>query len=177
MFDKIKSKIHIAIYERLIGMRGKRLPTAIFTHKTRCRLLGATNLPGRKSPQSINDFRYDVRTKVKTALIDLLLFVEVAGKNNVNQVITRESLKHIFDVLLWYPIGEDEPDLIRAEIAQLLIKRGFEYIREMKKENIPLTAHRTIEEAIDLSNYLVELFKPESERSYSTPNTTRYSYY
>jgi hypothetical protein len=39
----------------------------------------------------------------------------------------------------------------------------------MKRGNIPLTAHRTIEEAIDLSNYLVELFKPESERYYVTP--------
>jgi hypothetical protein len=100
---------------------------------------------------------------VKTALDDLLLFVEVASKDNVNEVVTKESLRYIFDVLLGY---EQEPDLIRAEIAHLLINAGFRYLQEKKRNQIPLSSHRVIEEAIDLSNYLIDKFRPENQQYY-----------
>ena len=168
MFENVASKYRIAKYRRLIDEEPKKRPKGgIFKYTMRCRLLGAKNLRGRKSK---SDFWHDVRTYVKTALDDLLLFAEVAGKENVNRVITKETLKPIFDVLLWYPVVKrQEPDLTRAEVAHLLIEAGFGYLREIKRDNIPLSSHRVIEEAVDLSNYLVELFKPEEERTYSTP--------
>jgi hypothetical protein len=132
------------------------------------------------------DFWYLRREDVKTALVDLRLFVKVAGRHNVNQVITRETLEPILDALLclWYPVVKREtpvvendepmlekakPDLIRAEIARLLIDEGLGYLCGMKGDHVRLSNQRTIEELTDMINYLVETFKPEKERRYYKP--------
>ena len=140
----------------------------IFTPTTRKKVLGIVKQPEPRV--SRNQFWYKMRNQVERALLDLQLFIEVAGKNNVNQVITQETLKPIVEALLFpYSMdGDLKPDLNRAEIAQLFIETGFSYLKSMKPENITLTHKDTIERAIDLSRYLVEMFKPEGKRRYSS---------
>lgn len=109
---------------------------------------------------SKNQFWEDRRNAVERALIDLRLFVEVAGRKNVNQVITRDSLKPIVEVLLWYPIVDrTEPNVNLAEIAQMLIEEGFGYLRGMfqfgSEHSISSSMQRTIADAIDGSKHLV----------------------
>lgn len=125
----------------------------IFTPNTRKKVLGIMKQP--EPGMSTNQFWYKRRNDVERALIDLRLFIEVAGKDNVNQIITQESLRPIVEALLWHPVVHHAaPDLNLAEIAQLLIEVGFSYLRGIG-HNVPLSSQRTIEEAIDLSNYLV----------------------
>jgi len=130
----------------------------IFRPTTRKKVLGIVKRP--EPGMSTNQFWYRRRNEVERALLDLQLFIKVAGKNNINQVLTKEALRPVFEALLWHPVVErDEPDLNRAEIAQLLIETGFSYLLSMKRDSIPSSSRRTIREAIDASNYLVLSFK------------------
>lgn len=52
--------------------------------------MGILGLSGRD--RTINDFWYDVMNRVKNALTDLALFIEVAGSKNVGQVFTFDTL-------------------------------------------------------------------------------------
>lgn len=132
----------------------------IFTQITRERILTKKGISGRGRTR--DQFWYRHRENVKTALIDLQLFIEFAGRNNVNQVVTQEALEPIVKALLWHPILDQEPpDRNRAEIANLFIKVGFEYLRKKKGYHVTLSHGRTIEEALNLSGYLVEQFKSE----------------
>lgn len=109
-----------------------------------------------------------MKESVKTALIDLELFIEVSDKKDVDQVITQETLKPVVEALLWYPlIKPDKPDMKRAEIAQLFIQVGFNYLSAMKPASMTSSHHRTKDDAIDLSYFLVDAFKPENERRYT----------
>jgi len=139
----------------------------IFSRITRKRLMGLSGLSGRNRTKK--DFWYDVRKQVKLALIDLQLFIEVAGKNNLNQVITRESLRPVVEALLWRPLVMDKythneeiyrlvPDLNRAKIAQLLVEVGLSYLRGISLNtefDIPSPLQKTIEDAVDTSKFLV----------------------
>ena len=137
----------------------------IFTKIARKRLLGISGKAGRDRSKS--DFWYDRRENIKNALIDLQLFIEVAGDDNIYQVISRNSLESVFRALLRHPIlDKAEPDLNRAQIAQYIIEAGFDYLRRMKESHVTASHDRTINDAIDLSRYLVESFKPESDRRY-----------
>ena len=69
-------------------------------------------------------FFHGLREHVKTALIDLYLFLEMAGINNVNMVMKPESLEPIVIELLWRKETLAKPDVNRAEIAKLFIM-GF----------------------------------------------------
>lgn len=145
----------------------------IFTTRTRERLLGISGLSGRNRTK--DDFWYDVRAKVKTALIDLQLFLEMAGENNVNLVVTQESLVPIVYVLLWHPVvAKADPDVNRAEIAQLFVKWGFEYLSCMAPDLMTLSHEQTRAAAVDLANFLTESLKPKEERRYSTPRAAMY---
>lgn len=132
----------------------------IFTKKARMQILGIQSFAGRESTK--NDFWYDRRKNVENALIDLEIFIRFAGKGQVNQVITGETLSPIIEALL---SEYDEPDAERAKIAHLLIRQSFLYLSKNKR--LTRSNINTIEEAIDLSNYLAETFKPEEERYYS----------
>ena len=156
-----KLEKRIAKYRNLLGASlDGYAGGGIFTSSTRNALLRQ----GEKS----SDFWYNRRSNVENALIDFRLFIEVAGDKNVNVVINEKTLRPVVETLLWYPVVEHSmPDLNKAEVARLCIRAGFNYLKEMKK--IPLSSQRTIEEAVDLSDYLVELFKPETERRYSPP--------
>lgn len=143
-----------SIRERLIAKFSPHVKArgGIFTKKTRGRLLGILRQTGRGRTE--HDFWYDVRNYVKTGLIDLELFIEMADKKHVNQVVTKETLTPVVRALLFHQIlDEAEPDVRRAEIAQLLIHEGFRYLRGGA---VTLSHKRAIEEALDLTNYLVE---------------------
>ncbi len=129
----------------------------IFRQSTREKMAAKEDIWRAREAKST--FWYRQRENVKTTLLDLKLFVEVAGKKNVNLVITRESLRPIIEALLWRPIvSHAEPDVNLAEISQLLIEVGFNYLHGMFQDaerDIPLSSKRTLEEAIDLSTHLV----------------------
>lgn len=135
----------------------------IFTSITRKRLLGMEGLSGRNRTK--DDFWHDQRENVKMALIDLELFIEAAGDDRIRSVVTEDTLMPVLESLLWDPVvyGAD-PDLERAKIAELLVKFGFNYLSNMKRNQITLSHRRTIEEAIDLSHFLLDSFRPESDR-------------
>jgi hypothetical protein len=78
--------------------------------------LGISGLSGRNRTK--DDFWHDRRESVKTSLIDLGPFIEVAEKDQVNQVLTQENLTPVVEALLWHPVVDRaDPDSGRAEIA------------------------------------------------------------
>jgi len=156
--DDYNKKRLIAKYSKHINSGG-----GIFTAKTRKRLSGILGLSGRD--RTINDFWNDVRKGVRNALVDLELFIEIADKDQVNQVLTKESLEPIVTGLIW-ALTEPKPDPNRAEIADMFIRWGFNYWRQEGRKNITLAHERTINEAIDLSDYLLKTSKGDF---YSAP--------
>jgi len=166
----------IAKYERLFAnARG-----GIFGYKTRDRLMGKRRtypcstergVKGKKrvrlrSPEERGrketDFWYDVRSQVKGTLIDLQLFIEKGGEDNLRQVLTEEKLKPIVETLLWHPIVDHKnPDINRAEIARLFVNSGLTYLENVafSLKTDTLLHKRGIEEAKDLSNFLVASFE------------------
>ena len=55
----------------------------------------------------------------------------------------------------------------KAKIAYVFIDKGFHYLAYASTQaSITLSHKRTINEALDLANYLVQSFKPEKERNY-----------
>ncbi len=159
---KISAMIDIydKIYEHTQG--------GIFRNATREKLLGKRKFSGRGQPA--NTFWYRQRENVKTALIDLQLFIEVADEKNVDQVITIETLEPILYALLYSVRARDllNPIQNRAEIANLFIQWGFIHLKEVTR-NITLSHQRTIDEALDVSNFLTDSLKPEKNRRYSAP--------
>jgi hypothetical protein len=131
----------------------------IFTTKTRERLLGTRVASGRNRTK--NDFWYDVRNRVKSALVDLELFVETADKEQMDQVLTKDSLEPTIRALLYsyYIWSDPQPNPIKAEMADMLIQWGFNYLGEKAKKNITLSHDRTMKEALDLSNFLLQTIK------------------
>ena len=141
----------------------KKTQGGIFRNTTREKIITKEGISGRDIKR--DQFWYKQRENVKTALIDLQLFIEEAGHNNVNQVVKDETLKPIVAAILKSPYPHD-PDLKKAEIARLFILAGFNYLALVNRDNVTLSHKRTIDEAIDLSDYLVESLKPKSERRY-----------
>jgi len=140
----------------------------IFSKPTMQKLLGNGKLSGKGKTK--DNFWYDRRRSVKAALIDLEVFIHVADQNNLDQTINEETLTPIVTALLSYRLPSSSallenvgPDHEKAKIAQLFIQYGFSYLA-MKRDHVTLSHKRTIEEAIDLSRYLLDSFRPESER-------------
>jgi hypothetical protein len=97
---------------------------------------------------------------VKNALVDLELFINMADKDQISQVLARESLEPVVGALLQYASGYgEEPDPNMAEIADMLVLLSFRFLKEGAKGNITLSHARTITEAVDLSDYLVQRIK------------------
>ena len=169
LHDEDKYKAKIDKYKRYVATAC----SGIFSGKTRKKLVGEKRIWGGKEGNKktdVNTFWYRTRNQVKTALNDLEFFVEFAGENNVNQAVTAETLEPVVSSLLRTPISDAHPpDLNRAEIAKLFVNVGLEYLREKKPRHITSSHQETMDQAIDLVNYLVEMFKPEEERTYSAP--------
>lgn len=134
----------------------------IFGTRTRNRILTNKGISGKGRPK--NQFWYRHRESVRMALIDLQLFIEAAGDSNVNQVVTKEALEPLVRTLLWdtvypqstqvHPESSQDLKMKRAEIADLFIRCGFDYLR-LVNTDMTLSHRRTIDEAVDLSNYLL----------------------
>jgi len=140
----------------------------IFTPKTRKMIVGLRSIAVRDKTK--NDFWLDQRKRVKYALKDLEIFIELAGEDNLNQVVTAKTLEPVIKALLSRPVWENaQPDLNRAEIARIFINIGFEYLMKMQKKHITRSHKRTIDDARDLSNYLVQFFKLEGNLYYISP--------
>ena len=134
-----------------------------FNKKTRERIMGIQRKTGRGRKEA--DFWYDVREYVKTALVDLQLFLEFADEKDVSMVMIGERLQPLIQKLssAEYPF---KPDIRRADIANLLVQHGFRYLYYSKQHDITLSHKRTINEALDLANFLVQSYLPVGQRSY-----------
>jgi len=94
-----------------------RRPGGIFSNPTRNRLLGISRKSGKNRSKA--NFEYDVRETMKTALIDMQLFIETAEEKDIIRILRRETLAPIVDVLF--------------------SKSRREILREAKKANKPET--------------------------------------
>jgi hypothetical protein len=138
--------------------RGKQ--GGIFTNSTRQKLFTKKGISGRGRTK--NTFWYRQRENVRTALVDLQLFIELSGKSDIDQVITKDSLKPIIgSLLLGVAVFNESPDKNKAEVAEMLIRLGFDYFEQKAGENITLSHQRTVNEATDLSYYLLQKIKGE----------------
>jgi hypothetical protein len=137
----------------------------IFTQKTREKMITKEGIS--ESSPAKNTFWYRQRENVKTALLDLYLFLKEAGEDNVKQVFTEETLAPIVNALLKidYPTA---PELRKAEISRLFILYGFNYLHKTYLNNLTVSHKDTIHTAVDLSDYLAESLKPFGERRYPT---------
>lgn len=161
LIDKFKK------IKRKNGTSCLAMGSGIFKHKMRLKVLGIKKRP--KQGQPAKDFWQKRRDSVERALIDLRLFVEVAGRKNIDQIITRDSLRPVVETLLWRPLVMDKyihdeavyssvPDLNLAEIAQLLIETGFVYLCSIFKDSehgISPSIQTNIYNAIEDSKHLV----------------------
>ena len=107
-------------------------PGGIFDWKTRHRLLGFTRKVGRDKKNA--NFWYDVRETVKTALIDLQLFIETAEDENVAKVLTKETMEAIVQALFTAQ-NRNNPRLIahKVKIARFFAESGLEYLLQNSK--------------------------------------------
>lgn len=134
--------------------------SGLFTRKTRRRLVGTLGLSGRDRTK--NDFWYDQRNRVRTALTDLEIFLMVAPQSSVEQVFTLENVKSVIGALLWY--RGDQPDAEVALIAQYLVESGFTYLRRHQSTLVTEIHEQTINHALDISRLLAAQFAPENKR-------------
>jgi len=140
----------------------------IFHSKTRKRLLGQLKLSGRYRTKTA--FWSEQEQKVKSALVDLQLFIETAEElhnENIEKVLNLETLKPIVEALLLNPVNRNaEPDYSRGEIANLFVQNGFWYLQCMGKKLINESSIHTINLACDLSHFLADSFRSDSEKTY-----------
>ena len=90
---------------------------------------------------------------------------EFADEKDVSMVMVGERLQPLVQKLASaeYPF---KPDIRRADIANVLIQNGFRYLYYSKQHDITLSHQRTIKEATDLANYLVQSYLPLEKRQY-----------
>jgi hypothetical protein len=134
----------------------------IFSKKKRKQLLGFLEKSGGTGKTKSN-FWYDTRETVKTALVDLELFLETADNKNVNQVLNVDSLTSVIDAL--FDTYGQEKDPTRVMVAFMLIERSFWYLRAISQKYLMPTQERQIEDAINLAKQLALLVLPEEKRS------------
>lgn len=146
MTEKQREKYRPFIHER----------GGIFTSKARKRLLGLS--PGRPGwTEETSDFRSDRNHDVKQALVDLEMFIEVADSKDVNKVLNEGSLRPVIAALL----SSLEPDRSRAEIADMFVSWGLDYlVSTVSRDNPVIAAFQTdIDKIVQLSYLLVRSFE------------------
>ena len=112
--DYLNRKYESIISENEEGNPIKEMKGGIFTHPTRKKLLLSVDKEKRDK-----DFWSDIREYVKNTIVDLELFLNVADESQVQQVITANKMKDLFESML----GNDaralkihsyiRPDMIR----------------------------------------------------------------
>jgi len=142
------------IRKRYDGCQG-----GIFWQKTREKIVTKEGI--YESSPAKNTFWYRQRESVKTALIDINLFLEEAEEKDVDRVFTRDSLEPLLQNLL--PLLE-EPNPNRAKIASLLIRTGFDYLRTYARFDITRKQDQEVNEALELARHLTAFLLPENER-------------
>ena len=130
----------------------------IFTAVRRKQILGILRKTGKDRRE--DDFWYDVRETVKSALIDLKLFSDMVDDKNITQVLNFDSLEPVVEAFL----DRLRKDPNRAIVASMLIERSFQYLSAINGSIIMPSQERQIEEAINLSKQLTVLVLPEDKR-------------
>jgi hypothetical protein len=130
----------------------------IFSKKKRQQLLGLVSKTGGKNGTLYN-FWYDVREQVKTALIDLQLFIETANEKDVNAVINKDALKN----LVYTVLNQPKEDIAKVKIAQMFAEYGLGYLGQ-KSKNITQAQIDSIYATIDMTKQLTIMELPEGER-------------
>lgn len=136
------------------------------------------NEPGRP-PEAAKkrQRRFVIRNIARKEIADLTKLAKRLPQDQLDQIFNKDNLEGLVMELLWSPVLKRpdsknpegpgvrvrEPDLETAMIAQLLIEYGFSYLIMMKPTMVTLSHRRTIDEAIDLSKFLLESFKPNSK--------------
>ena len=142
----------------------------IFRRSAREQMMGLRRYPAKGQP--LNDFWYKRRLYVSSALKDLSIFLTAAGSGNVGQVITLDSLKPVFDGIIWSDITGPDGDVVdseKAKIAQYMVELGFAYLERINPYYIAKLAYRVIDEAREISRYLTAISLPEEERGIFDP--------
>jgi len=100
------------------------------------------------------DFRLKVRKRVKRGLLDLQFLIEVAEKKDVDWVLNEGSLRPVVAALL---PSLAEPDRSRAEIAEMFITWGLNYMVSTVGRDNPLVpaVQPEIDKVVGLSYNLV----------------------
>lgn len=129
--------------------RGKK--GGIFANKSRERIAGISDLSKRYRTEK--QFWAEMTSYIKPALFDLELLIKYANNDDVNQVINYETLKPVvYSILSLKKIPSDKT---RAEIAQLFIMAGFDYLLHWPE--IPVgSIKKDVEKAVELSNFFVK---------------------
>jgi hypothetical protein len=156
----------------------------LFTPKRRRQLLGIQGKSGRdrplKSPE-LSSFWYDVRETVKVGLLDLQLFIETSGEQNVGMVMTNQRLASVFKAFFFggrlspdnRPINEQDISS-KAQVAHMLVKSGLEYLRAMSQPYLRRKEDEEIHDAIELSQQLTfNLLTDEEKHSVVWKEITR----
>ena len=139
-----------------------------FRTKRRKQLLGLLGKSGgRYGKNTESDFCYDVREQVKTALIDLLLFIRTADDKDLHQILNKETLQPIVEALFLSHSIQDfpKPDAERAKIALMFIQKGFEYLQKTTTTLATSSQERMIDDAVSIAKQLTLLLVPESDRA------------
>lgn len=144
-------------YRRLYNHPEYARSGGFFRTKRRKQLLDISGKSGRDRSKS--DFWYDVRETVKTALIDLELFIDTARDKDLNAVLTKDSLNGIVSALLF----PGEQNSTKSRIAYLFVRFGLQYLRDSTKY-LTKKQKKEINDAIELSQQLTMLHLSDSER-------------
>ena len=138
--------------------------SGIFVKKKRKQLLGLIAKSGGKTGsnedrdrKTLANFWYDVRESVKCGLVDLQLFIESSGEDNVYRVIDNQRLEPIFKELLLSEWVSDYFDYTsdQAKIAHMLVETGLKCLRSLSRPYLRRRAEEEIEDAIELSQQLM----------------------
>ena len=134
----------------------KSQASGLFTNTVRKQLLTQPHTRGHSKSM----FWYRIRNQVRSGLIDLEMFVALADRHNVDQVITTETLGPAVKTLLYHTFPD--PDRNRALIAELFIEEGFAYLR--KNCDLGTSANeQAVDIALNVASYLATHLKEGTE--------------
>lgn len=124
--------------------------------------------PGRPSEAARKRQRYlRIRNVARKEIADLTKLAKTLSEHQREQIFNVDYFTGLTGTLFTWPgIERANPELKKAEIAELFIQAGFSYLSSMKRDHMTLSHKRTLEEAIDLSRYLLDSFRPERDRGH-----------
>ena len=92
---------------------------------------------------------------------------DASDKKDFNKVINVDSLKFLIEELFWNPIlNEEAPDPNRAQIAELFINFGYNYLRTKTPDTLSKPEENTITSAMSFSTHLTRSFGPSNRDSF-----------